>query len=149
MHCLSQHHFLLLLGVFLAVYHSSCSRATSGATSNDMPKYPPMSQTEVEEWLDHIPVFAVTDSKGQGVVLKPDENTSVFYFFMSPLMANATLTQLKQSSAGADGMDFQVSAFSLGKIWFKMLSADAETEVKVSFFFFFSLFCLSSKVHNH
>ena len=89
-----------------------------------------MSQEEVEEWLDHVPVFAVTDSKGQGVVLKPDDDTSVFYFFMSPLMANATLTQLKESSNGED-MDFRVSAFSLGKIWFKMINADTDTEVKV------------------
>jgi len=47
---------------------------------------------------------------------------------MSPMMANATLTQLKES--GANDMDFRVSAFSLGKIWFKMLKSDS-TEVKL------------------
>lgn len=90
-----------------------------------------MTRDEVEEWLGHIPVFAVTDNKGQGVVLRPDNTTSVFYFFMSPLMANATLSQLKSVN---EELELQVSAFSLGKIWFKILQADSESEVKVRTF---------------
>lgn len=90
-----------------------------------------MSQEEVEAWLENIPVFAVTDSKGAGVVLKPDANTSVFYFFLSPQMANATLHQLKESGA-SDDMDLRVSAFSLGKIWFRILNADDPQGVTVS-----------------
>ena len=91
-------------------------------------KYPAMTQEEVEEWLGHIPVFAVTDSNGAGVVLKPDGEQSVFYFFMSPMMANATLTTLKDNN---EDMDLKISAFSLGKIWFKILNADKDTEVKL------------------
>jgi hypothetical protein len=104
-----------------------------GVSTNagDFPMYPAMSKQEVEEWLDHVPVFAVTDEKGQGVVLRPDENTSVFYFFMSPLMANATLTQLKETS-NAEGMELRVSAFSLGRIWFNVLNSDENREVMVS-----------------
>jgi hypothetical protein len=41
-----------------------------------------MSKEEIEEWLEHIPVFAVTDSNGAGVLLRPENETSVFYFFM-------------------------------------------------------------------
>jgi len=89
-------------------------------------KYPAMSEEEVEEWLAHIPVFAVTDSNGAGVVLKPDGEQSVFYFFMSPMMANATLNTLK---ANNEDMDLKISAFSLGKIWYKILNADKDTEV--------------------
>jgi hypothetical protein len=88
-----------------------------------------MNQQEVEDWLEHIPVFAVTDSNGAGVVLKPDDDTSVFYFFLNPLAANATLTQLKSVN---EDMDLKVSAFSLGKIWFKLLNGDADREVLVS-----------------
>mmetsp|Transcript_32196 Transcript_32196/g.45785 ORF Transcript_32196/g.45785 Transcript_32196/m.45785 type:complete len:366 (+) Transcript_32196:164-1261(+) len=106
----------------------SAATAAATATAAGMPTYPAMSREEVEGWLDHIPVFAVTDSQGQGVVLRPDDNTSVFYFFMSPLMANATLTQLK-SSGGAESMDLRVSAFSLGKIWFNVLNASPDKEV--------------------
>eukprot|EP00591_Stephanopyxis_turris_P007728 CAMPEP_0195519252 /NCGR_PEP_ID=MMETSP0794_2-20130614/14540_1 /TAXON_ID=515487 /ORGANISM="Stephanopyxis turris, Strain CCMP 815" /LENGTH=345 /DNA_ID=CAMNT_0040648375 /DNA_START=37 /DNA_END=1074 /DNA_ORIENTATION=+ len=102
-----------------------------GGKANDdaaAPKFPAMTQEEVEEWLGHIPVFAVTDKNGAGVVLKPDDETSVFYFFMSPIMANATLTQLKSANSE---LDLQVSAFSLGKIWFKILNADEDAEVKI------------------
>lgn len=82
--------------------------------------------TEVEEWMEHIPVFAVTDSKGAGVVLRPDNETSVFYFFLSPAQANATLQQLQSSNTD---MDLKISAFSLGKIWFNLLNSDVEKEV--------------------
>lgn len=89
-------------------------------------KYPAMSQLEIEEWLEHIPVFAVTDSNGAGVVLKPENDTSVFYFFLNPMQANATLQQLMSAN---EEMDLRVSAFSLGKIWFNLLNSDAEKEV--------------------
>jgi len=95
-------------------------------SSEEKKMYSAMTQEEVEDWLEHIPVFAVTDSNGAGVVLKPDDESSVFYFFLNPLGANATLTQLK--SVNAD-MDLKVSAFSLGKVWFKLLNGDADREV--------------------
>jgi len=94
---------------------------TDVAASPDTKMYPPLTTEEIEEWLSHIPVYAVTDSNGAGVVLKPDNDTSVFYFFISPQMANATLQQLQSVN---DGLDLRVSAFSLGKIWFRILTAD-------------------------
>jgi Tic22-like family len=99
------------------------------AAEEDRQKFPALSQSEVEDWLEHIPVFAVTDSQGSGVVLKPDNETSVFYFFMSPIQANATLNQLKGVNTD---MDLKVSAFSLGKIWFGLLQSGPEKEVTVS-----------------
>lgn len=96
-------------------------------TSAEKKMYPAMSNEEVEEWLTHIPVYAVTDSNGAGVVLKPDNQTSVFYFFMSSAMANATLQQLKGSN---ENLDLKVSPFSLGKIWFNVLRSDKK-EVKL------------------
>lgn len=89
-------------------------------------KYPAMTKEEISDWLEHIPVFAVTDSNGAGVVLKPDNATSVFYFFMSPVQANATLSQLKGAN---EDMDLKVSAFSLGKIWFSLLNGSPDEEV--------------------
>jgi hypothetical protein len=44
------------------------------------------------------------------------------------MMANATLNTLK---ANNEDMDLKISAFSLGKIWFKILNADKDTEVQV------------------
>lgn len=84
-------------------------------------KFPPMTKQEIEEWLEHIPVYAVTDSNGAGVVLRPENDTSVFYFFLNPMQANATLQQLKSAN---EDMDLKVSAFSLGKIWFNLLNND-------------------------
>lgn len=89
-------------------------------------KYPAMTQDEVKDFLEHIPVFAVTDSQGSGVVLKPDGESSVFYFFMSPVQANATLQQLKGQN---EDMDLKVSAFSLGRIWFDLLHAAPDKEI--------------------
>jgi len=105
--------------------------ATTATTTNGVDqnkKYPAMNQDEVEEWLAHIPVFAVTDSSGNGIVLKPDDGTSVFYFFMSAQMANATLTQLKDTNAD---LDLRVSAFSLGKVWFKVLKSNGDEQKSV------------------
>jgi len=96
-------------------------RAESGET------FPALNQQEIEEWLGHIPIFAVTDSIGAGVVLKPDNSTSVMYFFLSPQMANATLAQLKSTN---DELDLKLSAFSLGKIWFKILNGD-QSDIKL------------------
>lgn len=99
-------------------------KAGSGET------FPAMTQEEVEEWLGHIPVFAVTDSNGAGVVLKPDNTSSVMYFFLSPQMANATLTQLKSTN---EEIDLKISAFSLGKIWYKILNGEEgdQKEIKL------------------
>jgi hypothetical protein len=96
------------------------------SSTNAKQTYPAMTQAEVEDWLEHIPVYAVTDSNGAGVVLKPENDSSVFYFFLNAMQANATLTQLKGAN---DELDLKVSAFSLGKIWFNLLQADAEKEV--------------------
>ena len=115
-------------GLFGGKDDSSAATAAS-ASGEAVTKYPPMTQEEIEDWMEHIPVFAVTDSNGAGVVLKPDDDSSVFYFFLNPIAANATLAQLK--SVNSD-MDLKVSAFSLGKIWFKLLNADPDQEVVVS-----------------
>jgi hypothetical protein len=82
-----------------------------------------MTQGEVEEWLEHVPVYAVTDANGAGVVLKPENDTSVFYFFLNPLQANMTMNQLQVSNTE---LDLKVSAFSLGKIWFQLLNSNDE-----------------------
>ena len=121
---LKYHAFLLL---FLLIGHRSRSDV---ATTSDAPvvKYPAMSQQEIEEWLEHIPVFAVTDPNGAGVILKPENDTSVFYFFVNPLQANATLQQLLSSNSE---MNLKVSAFSLGKIWFNILNANNTAEKEV------------------
>jgi Tic22-like family len=102
------------------------AEATSTTTADGpVEKFAAMTQQEIEDWMEHIPVFAVTDPNGAGIVLRPDNDTSVFYFFFNPMQANATLQQLKASN---EQMDLKISAFSLGKIWFTLLNADSEGE---------------------
>jgi len=101
--------------------------AAAAAAAEGLPTYPAMNKEEIEAWLDHIPVFSVTDTQGQGVVMKPDESSNIMFFFMSPGMANTTLNQLKTSNPD---MDLTVSAFSLGKIWFNMLNTEKEVILK-------------------
>lgn len=117
-------------GLFGGGKDASAVVEDDAAVSSDKKIYPAMTQEEVEEWLEHVPVFAVTDSNGAGVVLKPDNDTSIFYFFLNPIAANATLTELKSVN---EDMDLKVSAFSLGKIWFRLLNGDSNQEVVVSF----------------
>jgi Tic22-like family len=111
---------------FFTFFRSDATADVPVASDGTGKKYPALSKQEIEEWLEHIPVFAVTDSNGAGVVLKPENDTSVFYFFLNPMQANATLQQLM---SGNEEMDLKVSAFSLGKIWFNLLNADTDKEV--------------------
>merc|ERR1712183_588244 len=80
-----------------------------------------MSKVEVENWLSHIPVYAVTDENGTGIVLRPENRTDVFYLYLSHTMANATLKTLNVSNKK---MNLRVSVFSLGNLWFKILNND-------------------------
>jgi Tic22-like family len=88
-----------------------------------------MSRQEIEDWMEHVPVFAVTDANGAGVVLKPENDSSVFYFFLNPMQANATLHQLLGSNTD---MELKVSAFSLGKIWFNLLNSETNATVQLA-----------------
>jgi hypothetical protein len=118
------------------IYSTPTTTTPTTITDEEKVVYSAMNKDEVEEWLSHIPVFAVTDSNGAGVVLRPDNDTSVFYFFMSPMMANATLQTLKGSNTD---MDLTISAFSLGKIWFRLLNSTQDAEVKVTLFIIYVL----------
>jgi len=93
----------------------------------DLKLYPAMTQEEIEDFLEHIPVFMVTDKNGSAVVFRQNES-SICYFFMSPIMANATLAQLQDST---ENMELQVSAFSLGRIWFRILKENRTQEVQI------------------
>ena len=124
-------HLISLLFLYLINDRFPIVQPRDAAANADQQTFPAMSKAEIEDWLAHVPVFAVTDSQGSGVVLKPDNDTSVFYFFMSPMQANATLQQLKGANSE---MDLKVSAFSLGKIWFNLLQSGPEKEVTVSIY---------------
>ena len=98
-----------------------------GDDSNNTPKrFPPMSQEEIEEKLN-IPVFGLTDASGNGVILS-DNGNNIFHFFFSKHMADAALRAV--SAANADAPELRVSAFHLGKCWFKLIQGDKMFELR-------------------
>ena len=70
-----------------------------GSKDEAPPKeYPALSQEEVEQWMGHIPVYAVTDEKGNGQAIEVGSNKrTAFYFFLSPIMAEAFRKQIQPS----------------------------------------------------
>jgi len=78
-----------------------------------------MTQAEVEAALNHVPIFAVTNADGNGIVLRDatDEGKGVFYWFFDPKQANETLTQLIASGNDNATAGLKLSAFSLGKMF--------------------------------
>lgn len=42
-----------------------------------------MTQQEIEDWMDHVPVYAVTDMNGAGVVVRPADETRPTFFTFS------------------------------------------------------------------
>lgn len=104
---------------FAAVTNKKDKKQSAAADSF----YPPMTREEIQKWMDHIPVYAVTDLDGNGQALRlgrEDNKKAVLYFFMSPIMAEAFLKHLQKSSTG-DG-NLTVSGLFLGRIWFDILN---------------------------
>mmetsp|Transcript_16179 Transcript_16179/g.33864 ORF Transcript_16179/g.33864 Transcript_16179/m.33864 type:complete len:418 (+) Transcript_16179:162-1415(+) len=99
----------------------------SNSSKNDSPengKYPALSQTEIEEKLN-IPIFGITDAHGNGVILSDTVGNSVFHFFFSKHMANSALAAISSANAGAP--DLKVSAFHLGKCWFRLIASEQKS----------------------
>lgn len=95
--------------------------------NNSSPKrFPPMSQQEIEEKLN-IPVFGLTDAAGNGVILSDDGN-NIFHFFFSKHMADAALRAV--TAANSEAPELRVSAFHLGKCWFKLIQGHRMFELK-------------------
>lgn len=100
-----------------------------GAEKETVPakEYPPLSQQEVEQWMGHIPVYAVTNAKGSGHAIELPNQKTVFYFFLSAVMAEAFLKQLPNQDE-----DLTVSGLFLGKIWyeFNLLQEEESTDTE-------------------
>ena len=97
--------------------------------------YPALSNEEIEKFLSRITVYAITDSASGGVVLMSERsaadeegnNKGIAYIFITKEAATATMKQLKGSSPGAN---WDVTALSLGAIWFELISGDATVQTQ-------------------
>eukprot|EP00980_Cylindrotheca_fusiformis_P029864 scaffold23976_cov122-Cylindrotheca_fusiformis.AAC.1 len=59
--------------------------------------YPPMTREEVSNWMNHIPVYAVTDNNGNAQAIQLGKDRAVVYFFMSSIVADAYKEKLEEA----------------------------------------------------
>jgi hypothetical protein len=96
---------------------------------------PALSNKEIEEWLDYVPVYTITDPEGKLVFVKPEgvdrSDDNIFTFYLSRSMAEETLAQLKLKSnpktSDIESVDLKLSAFALGQIWFDLIMGDSDS----------------------
>ncbi|EED91245.1 hypothetical protein THAPSDRAFT_269135 [Thalassiosira pseudonana CCMP1335] len=108
----------------------SNKNGTGGDDDDDKPKrFPALTREEVEEKLN-IPVFGITDQNGNGVILSDNQSgNNIFHFFFSKHMADAALRAV--SAANMDAPELKVSAFHLGKCWFKLINCSGSKMFKL------------------
>ena len=126
-------------GAFFGFGRSSKSRGDAGGgggggggdgDGDGTPRrFPALSQDEIEEKLS-IPVFGLTDAQGNGVILSDSEKNNVFHFFFSKHMADNALRAVCDANKGAPPL--RVSAFHLGKCWFRLIHNPGSTEYKLT-----------------
>lgn len=104
------------------------NRNNSKNNSSKQPKFPALSRDEIEEKLN-IPIFGITDSNGNGVILSDKDGNNIFHFFFSQHMADAALTAICNANVGAP--ELKVSSFHLGKCWFRLIDHSGGKEFKV------------------
>lgn len=112
---------------------SSTAKRKSKAKKPSAPsvptEHPPMTQEEISKWMGHIPVYAVTDPKGNTKAIQLGDR-AVVYFFMSSIVANAYKETLEQTSnEESSNADLTVSGLFLGNTWFDFLHSESESSV--------------------
>ena len=96
--------------------------------------YPPLSREEVQELLDQVPLYTVSDPNGLVLLKQNSTDTSTgtstiqelanFYFF--PENANAKYSALKQSTNNPlVAADWQITQCPMGVIWMELTAVDA------------------------
>jgi hypothetical protein len=88
-------------------------------------EYPALSEDEIQNLLDAIPIYGVTGAKKEGLVLlreRGNEN-ELAYFFFSPDIANSVYAPLRANNI--DGIGWDVTRFPLGFVWFELLKNPA------------------------
>ncbi|KAL7526615.1 hypothetical protein ACHAXR_001568 [Thalassiosira sp. AJA248-18] len=117
-------------GGFFGFGRSSKSQGDGGGgdgDDSDPKRYPALSQNEIEDLLN-VPVFGLTDANGNGVILS-ESGSNIFHFFFSKHMADAALKAVTAANAGAP--ELKVSAFHLGKCWFKLINKSGLQEFQL------------------
>ena len=115
-------------GFFGNRFGRSKSNSSGGGGDDDdgKPKrFKALTQEEIEEKLN-IPIYGLTDASGNGVILSGDNGSNIFHFFFNKHMADVALKSV--SNANKEAPPLKVSAFHLGKCWFKLINKSGEQE---------------------
>jgi len=98
--------------------------------NGDQVMYPALTRDEIEKLMADVPVFAVTQEDGGGVVLLTEKgfDDPVAYFFFNPETASNAFKNLGAKNEAK----WVVTRFSLGLIWFELLTASVEGENNTS-----------------
>ncbi|CAJ1958794.1 unnamed protein product [Cylindrotheca closterium] len=93
-----------------------------------------LSKQQVISILNDVPVYAVTQSNKEGMILLDEEGTKnqIAYFFFNPETANAVFGPLRQKE-GVDAAAWDVTQFQLGLVWFELVKGDATKNIDYRF----------------
>jgi hypothetical protein len=99
------------------------SQNNGGSDDPNTPKrFPALTKEEIEDKLS-IPIYGITDLDGNGVILS-DGGEHIFHFFLNRNMAEQASRAV--SAANNNAPELKVSAFHLGKCWFKLIECSGE-----------------------
>ena len=121
--------FALRGGAFFGFGKNKSPNNGSDDPNNPPKRYPALSKEEIEEKLS-VPIYGITDLKGNGVILS-DGGEHIFHFFLNRHMAEAATKAV--SAANSNAPELKVSVFHLGKCWFRLIEKSGERVFTVSF----------------
>ena len=119
-----------LFAVRGGAYFGFGKKSNSGGAGDPTPpkRFPALSKEEIENKLS-IPIYGITDLNGNGVILS-DGGEHIFHFFLNRHMAEAATKAV--ASANTNAPELKVSAFHLGKCWFRLIESSGDRMFTVS-----------------
>ena len=117
----------------LSVRGGADAADAAAAANAELVLYPPMTDEEITEKLNTIPVFGLTDKKGNAVVVQTEDGEQVNWCFLQQELAHALLKafteQQKQADPAtgvADPDNLMVRDVPLGMVWKALIMPPAE-----------------------
>ena len=87
-------------------------------------EYAALSDNEIRKTLDTVPVYAVTGTNQEGLVLvaEKDNDNQIAYFFLSAELASSSFAPLLQAKmAAGEQVSWGLGTFTLGFVWYDVL----------------------------
>eukprot|EP00980_Cylindrotheca_fusiformis_P017763 scaffold5605_cov128-Cylindrotheca_fusiformis.AAC.4 len=84
------------------------------------PTLPPLEAEDIEELLDHVPLYAITSIENDSILLMEEETKNVANFFLSKELADTVVSGHEDT--------IRVDSYSLGKVYFQLFDPDDSIE---------------------